>query len=428
MTSNEPARQRITELSRLLRGVGALVVLAAASTFLLQRWSLGDDLHRSWTLLAHTALLAAVGFACGIAIREDKGARTFLGLALAMVPVHFTVLGALVYSVFGEPPAGLPSYASWVAPGPGAVALGVAGNLAVLTPISAVALLALARPAAWRLLPLLLPGHAVLLIPTRDPDHVAALVLALAPVLGWFELRVVPRHASLHTAEGRYARLVLAAPVAMLIARNVHLYELSYFLSAALCFAVGLASFIQSRKLSAPRRAALEGLTLGALAGACSCHAVGLRMVLELPPAALLPIAALSYAVAAASLSVLMTDLGPAYRLTSASAAILGIVLNVLIFPGPLTSWLCVATSVAVIAYSAYVRQRMVLLTGAFGLLVGLSQQLHYAVDLFHRSQWIALALLGSTTILAASLLERHHERLGLKLHALRSELSTWQS
>lgn len=431
MTSTTPTQQRIAELSLLLRAVGALVVLAAASTFLLQRWSTGDDVHRAWTLLAHTALLAVAGFACGIGLRESKGARTFLGLAVAMVPVHFTVLGALVYSVLGYPVSGASADAFWTAPSlfwtasnPSAVALAVAGHLAVLVPIAAVGLLALARPVTGRTLPVLLIGHALLLVPTRDPDQVAALVVALAALLGWFELRVAPHHASLHTAEGRYTRLVLTAPLAMLVARNVNLYDVSYVLGGALFLAGGLASFIGSRRTSGVARATLELATLGALGMACACHG----LALALPPAAFLPLVSLSFAPSAAALSVLMTELGPTYRRVAAAVAILGVGLNVLIYPGPLTSWLCVAVSVAVLAYASFVQQRMILAAGVLGLLLGLSQQLHYAVYLFQSSQWIALAVLGSATIVGASLLERHHERLGARLGALRTELARWES
>ncbi len=425
MTPSTPStRQRITDLSRLLRAVGALVVLAAASTFLLHRWSLGDDVHRAWTLLAHTALLAVAGFGCGIALREDKGARTFLGLAVAMVPVHFTVLAALIYSVLGDPVSGLPPYAFWSALDPRQVWLCVAGTLAVLVPTAAVALLALARPAMSRTLPVLLLGHAALLVPTRDPDLMGALRLGVGALLGGFELRVVPRHTSLSTAEGRYVRLLLSAPVALLVARNVHLYEVSYFLGGSALVAGGLASLVASRKTTGPGRAALELATLCALGLACASYA----LAFSLPEAAFLPIVSLSFAPAAAVLSLSMVATGATYRRTAASAAILGVGLNALLFPGPLTSWLCVATSVAVLAYASFVQQRVILLAGVLGLLLGLSQQLHYAVELFQQSQWIALAVLGSATILAASLLERHHERLGANLRALRAELASWES
>ncbi len=48
----------------------------------------------------HTALICAAGFFCGLKFSESRGARTFLGLVAAPVPVHFTVLGGLIYSAF----------------------------------------------------------------------------------------------------------------------------------------------------------------------------------------------------------------------------------------------------------------------------------------------------------------------------------------
>ena len=46
--------ERVASLSRILRGIGAAALIAAASTFLLQHWETGGDLQRYYALLAHT--------------------------------------------------------------------------------------------------------------------------------------------------------------------------------------------------------------------------------------------------------------------------------------------------------------------------------------------------------------------------------------
>ncbi len=95
------ARQaRVRALTRVLRGLGAGVVAASATTFLFQQWDSGDDLTRYFALLAQSGVLAAIGFFCAVWIRESKSARTFMALAAGMVPALFCILGGLVYSQF----------------------------------------------------------------------------------------------------------------------------------------------------------------------------------------------------------------------------------------------------------------------------------------------------------------------------------------
>jgi hypothetical protein len=100
-------------LTRALRIAGAVLVVASASTFLLQHWQAGNDLLRYAMLVGQPLLLAAVAYFVGLAVRESRSARTLLALVLATLPACFTVLGALVYSRFHlEALAPLPEYAS----------------------------------------------------------------------------------------------------------------------------------------------------------------------------------------------------------------------------------------------------------------------------------------------------------------------------
>ena len=129
-----PPSQRFEGLSRLLRGVGALALLAAASSFLLQHWESGGDVWRYYALLAHTGLLGVLGFAWGLRAGDAKGARTFLALAAGLVPAHFSILGGLVYSQFSldGPLAAVASYATWVAPDATTATLAVAATAVAL--------------------------------------------------------------------------------------------------------------------------------------------------------------------------------------------------------------------------------------------------------------------------------------------------------
>src|SRR3954469_8268194 len=133
-------------LTRALRIAGATLVVASASTFMLQHWQGGNDLIRFAMLVGQSLLLAAAAYFVGLSLREGRSARTFLALVLATMPVGFAVLGGLVYSQFHlETLAPLPSYATWVAPSRASAVMAVLATLAVYVPLAAIALVALAR-------------------------------------------------------------------------------------------------------------------------------------------------------------------------------------------------------------------------------------------------------------------------------------------
>ncbi|RLA30822.1 MAG: hypothetical protein DRR11_12410, partial [Gammaproteobacteria bacterium] len=107
--------RNFASLSEALRMVGAAVLLASMSVFLMQGWNDGNDISRYLLLLAQTGLLTAAGFAMSHGLKETKGARIFFGLSLVSIPANFTILGALLYSVF-QWDGGLstyPGYATW---------------------------------------------------------------------------------------------------------------------------------------------------------------------------------------------------------------------------------------------------------------------------------------------------------------------------
>src|SRR5688500_11207417 len=87
-------------LGRILRLVGGAFLIASASTFLFHRWEQGSDSMRYAMLLLHTVFLTAAALFCGLGVRESRGARTFLAITLAIVPINAAVLGGLVYSQF----------------------------------------------------------------------------------------------------------------------------------------------------------------------------------------------------------------------------------------------------------------------------------------------------------------------------------------
>ena len=117
---------------------------------------------------------------------------------------------------------------------------------------------------------------------------------------------------------------------------------------------------------------------------------------------------------------------GPAYRGLAALNATLAVVLNLVMFPGIAASFVCLLVALGVTAYGSAVEQKSVFFTGLAMGIVALLYHLRFAVHLYSMSPWVSLAVLGVATVIAASLLERHHKSLAFRGMQLRKRVSGW--
>ena len=315
-------------LSALLRGLGAAVVIGAFVLYLFQGWRGGDDLTRALLLLGHTVALTAAGFGLGHWLREPRGARLFIALALAAMPVSFAFLGGLLYGHIGgaQPDPAAPGF--WQSSPGGALGLGPV----LLLTLAATAVLTLAI-------------------------GIGFLVLAL---LGYGVLRQAI------DAGTRWPQLLETAAAAMA------------------CAAAGSVL-----------------LVLAPLTGVAD--------------AAKLPLAALV-------LAGLLLDLGnrpiharPAHR--SAAAALIASVtaLNLLAHGGLGPAAGAVAAGIGALAAGYGLRRRALFLLGIAVALLGLGCAGEAMLARFTLGTWTLLVLLGSASIVAGSVVERH----GTALRAL---------
>jgi hypothetical protein len=424
-------RQRVGALSRILRAIGAGALIASASTFLLQRWESGGDLQRYFTLLAHPLLLCAAGFVCGLRANDGKAARTFLALASALVPVQFCILGGLLYSQFSWDGAlvPVPTYASWMAPGPFAALATAAITLAVLAPVIGVAFLTLARARALPLALAYTAANLTLLLPTRDPSIAAAHAALALGVLVAFDSRVARRDAGLRTLEGTFVRAMLFAPPLLLLLRSALHYELSALFAAVVS---GLASFALAaiagvRRLPAglrevlPDASLLPTLATGGFAAAALLE-VGIPAALAFP-AGVVCFGALTLAL---SLMAGSASWGARHRRVAVVGTVCGMALDLVIHPGVVASLGCLVTAIAALSYGYLMERRAIFLTGLAAALFGLAFHVRYALGLYAYTRWGSLALLGVAVILAASWLERHWDELVARAAVFRERLSAW--
>ena len=209
-----PLDFRNISLPGVLRTAGSCILVAASATFLLQDWTGLDDNLRYFAFLAFTIVLALAGFLCGVRIQEARGARTFLALVAAVIPVHFCVLGGLLYSKFGFHSGILyPKYFHWVATSPLAALTTTAIGVGTLSVLCTLAFMSLARSETRRLTATYLAANALLLVPTRDPGLVGIISAVLFGALLTQDIVKLGLSSAMRTFEGKLLRVLRFVPV-----------------------------------------------------------------------------------------------------------------------------------------------------------------------------------------------------------------------
>jgi hypothetical protein len=399
-------------LTRALRIAGAALVVASASTFMLQHWQGGNDLIRYAMLVGQSLLLAAAAYFVGLSLREGRSARTFLALVLATMPVSFAVLGGLVYSQFHlEAMQVLPSYATWIAPSPVSAILAVLGTLIVLVPLAAVSFVALARKQARALSVAFFAANLLVLVPVRQPLVVAALAgLSLLGLLR-LELTRFATSAQLDTVEGKLARVMpFAAPVIML-GRVFHLYHVGpAFVGGVLVIAASALWLLLSRAVAPWKRdvGAWLSATLAVVGwGMCwselslGSHGAIAALLLGLP-------AALAFALAAQRAD-------RAQSLLLGVATVTGLVTTLCacaIDWSSIGAVGCIVVGVAVAVWGASVRAIFRTISGSLVAIYGLGVQVWLATHADNVLRWASLSFVGVLLIVGSAYVERNRGRI----------------
>ena len=417
-------------LSEVLRILGAAVLLASMSVFLLQGWNEGNDIGRYLLLLTQTGLLAAAGFAMSHGLKEAKGARIFFGLALVSIPANFTILGALLYSVF-QWDGGLttyPGYATWQIENIASTGATLGGAMFVLLPVTLFCFAIMARHSAKTLSLHFLMLNALLLLPIRS--SMAAGTIALLGVL--YALFIVSKLAgkdrSLKTGEGKFALATLFIPIGIILFRSMYFYQVDSLMVAM----VSLALFLSARQVSLfPDRSArlavfLEMLSLPfAMVAALS---VTDAFAPDLVKGLAAPLFAAVYTVMA--LDVLRRTASRQLRkvigVSISLSVALSFTLSVANAPSALTALLSLMAGVMLVLWGASGRKPVAmfggLVTSAAGVMFGFDEILQLVVN----SSWIDLAIFGACAIALGSVVDRHGVVIKLRLdkwfHALGEE------
>jgi hypothetical protein len=234
---------RLQKLFRILRACGAAMVIASASTFLVQRWEEVGHVMRYLALLGMTIALPPLGYLCGIRLREGRSARVLMLTLLMMLPIHAGVLGGFVYSQFGLEIGDVASVAKWVA-GSKVQALGVAMlSAAALGPLAWGAFRTLS-PLHATFLTLVSAGlHALVLVPIRTGDWATFAVPAAFLGATLAIMRVKP-----NTREAWLSSTSLLLPGFLLTARQLAFYETTQVFFGAIAAIATIGMFVLGRQ------------------------------------------------------------------------------------------------------------------------------------------------------------------------------------
>jgi hypothetical protein len=415
---------------RVLRFVGGSMLVASAATFMVHRWGAGDDIVRYMWLMGLTTVVAAAGWFCGLRLDDSRGARTLLGLVLAVTPVHFAVLGGLVYSQFALDPVALsPTRALWDAPSPLAALTVVGIGLVTLFGMCWMSMRVFVQNHATKLSAAFMLTNAFVLIPVREPSGVA-IVLAVATLLVTHLQRgVFADHGPLATGEGRAARALLAAPLLILVGRTLHLYDPTTVFAAVFGICATYVAFVWIPRLSGSEDSLRTLQTIAGLAFLPSIGLLSLELVKELHLRDAVAVLTFGVPLAIAWATLSLGALNPAPLRKAAVIVLASTALFALIAdPDPVTAAMCILVGVALLAYGIQARVLGSTAMGAVTTFVGVAFELSRVIRVEALSNWMVLSALGITLVVGAALVERHAPAMQMRFARLRTELRSWET
>ena len=422
----------MTSVSKVFRFLGALLVVAATSTFMLQQWHAGDSVTRYLTLLAMTVSLVAAGVFCGVGVRESRGARTFFALVIAAIPVHFAVLGGLLQSQLPwDHFTGVS--APWNAESLTTALWLTGAGIAVLIPCIHLSMLTLVRPCARTLTAAYAAVNLMLLVPIRDPDLVAWLVAALFAFVAWFEHRAPAASPALRTGEGVYVRAALTVPTIVMVGRTALWYEPTFAFAGLVLLAAGSACFAWSRAALEDTASAgnLQAVSsVGAVVG-CILIDAALLDAITVPAELAFLLLTLPAAALLLTLSRWSVSGGSGHRMAAAALAVAASTANLIVFWDPshvsVSGLVCLVVGVLFVALGVHRKQLVPLTLGIVGVAAAIVHFMVAAIEVEKLMHWGTLAASGVLLIFAAAVFDRYAQRIIALAGALGDGARDWR-
>jgi len=418
----------IAWLPNLLRWLGAGALIIAMYSFLMKGWHQDNDLQRYWFLLGHTAALALIGVLCGRYLKEGKGARLLLSLALVSVPANFAILGGFILSNMPSSETVLyPDYVAWsVASLADALWVSMVA-LALMLPVIWLGFVVLYRRMGRELAGLFLVSNVLLLVPLRDSLLVGGSVLLLALIILVLSQRISRHCLVAKTEEGRLALALQFLPLAVMAGRSVWLYSANEFVffTLAAVMVVAVRQVAVSLQTSRKVRISLEllSLILTIVAGVATGALIeSLHFSEELSViAAMFVMSGLMY-----ELSMRAVWAAAFYRGLALFMLVAGASLNTFVFNTLETALLSVVVGIGASLWAYKTQQLKLLVVGLSLVLLSVLEQVLGLVQFFNFGGWLSLALMGISAIVIASVLESRSALIKPWWVAKKAKFANW--
>ncbi|MCB0330687.1 MAG: hypothetical protein KDD70_13525 [Bdellovibrionales bacterium] len=402
----------------LLRRLGAALLVVASAIFLLQRWDNLDQIGRYMSFLGFTGVLAILGAYCGVLLKDDRAARTLLGVAAFVVPIHFAQLGGFLYSVFPERFATAIQYPDFVhfqAHSPmTAISVTIFGLL-LLIPITYFANSVFVRPHAKEVTMAYLGLSSLLLLPVRNPDIIGWLGMLSLMTAVTLDAKFWRKERVFKTPEGKQLRTLLFFPTILLIGRTLYLYDTSALFIGSVFAGVALLMFVVIPQYSASDsyKASLQGFAMIPASLASLIFSAEFIDVYSVPAEYAIPLIVVPLSIMLLICSRLTTSPGDNYQFTAVMFSVPTLVLNGLVYPSVTSSLLAISVSIAAILAGKVLDRPATYFFGLIGLGITLFHHLEMAVDFNIYSPWMVVAMFGLGAIFLSAYIERRNRLKG---------------
>ena len=427
--SEQSSKSWLTILPKLLRGVGALAVVISLYTFLAKGWDASSDLIRYLVFLGHTVALAGIGLINAKVIKETKGARLLLMLALLSVPMIFAILGAFIFSGGGGTEiANYPHFVTWSIGSLDKALWVSAGSILVLAPVILLGFMVLVRQVSSKASLFFIASNILLLLPFRQPELVALVAVIAAASLMYFYKMSSTKALALKTVEGKVAIAIQFLPILILLTRSFWLYQFDTILvsCASLIGFVGIRLTAKALVETSLLRVCFELVSV--ILAIVTGITFGVSLLeFSLPIEVIVSLSTLIISTMIFELSLRGVRRAESYRIISSVVLVGGLLMSYWAFAGLLSSLILLVTGIVMLVASFVYQQKGLLFGGLILLGTGLYYQVAQLIIGFEFNYWIALAIIGISLIVSGSYLEANATKIKRWLSNNKNKIGEWQ-